>query len=300
MSPVVWLFLAGIAVMLLFRLWEERMEEAGREPLVTPGLLKNRQLSGGLIMFFFQYLVQMGVFFTVPLYLSIALGLSALETGARLLPLSLTLLAAALGIPRLLPTVSPRRVVQAGILLLLAGTLVLLGGLTPSSGPEVVFVPLLLIGLGIGALASQLGAVTVSALPDERSPEVGGVQNAVTNLGASFGTAVAGSILIAAMTTAFLTHIDNNPAVRDEVAQKANVELASGIPFLSDADLTSALKDAGLTQQETQAALDANAHARITGLRAALAVLAALALVSLFFTGRIPSRPIGSEAEPAP
>jgi MFS family permease len=300
MSPVVWLFLAGIAVMLLFRLWEERIEEAGREPLVTPGLLKNRQLSGGLIMFFFQYLVQMGVFFTVPLYLSIALGLSALETGARLLPLSLTLLAAALGIPRLLPTVSPRRVVQAGILLLLAGTLVLLGGLTPSSGPEVVFVPLLLIGLGIGALASQLGAVTVSALPDERSPEVGGVQNAVTNLGASFGTAVAGSILIAAMTTAFLTHIDNNPAVRDEVAQKANVELASGIPFLSDADLTSALKDAGLTQQETQAALDANAHARITGLRAALAVLAALALVSLFFTGRIPSRPIGSEAEPAP
>ncbi|HEX2586764.1 MAG TPA: MFS transporter [Gaiellales bacterium] len=300
MSPVVWLFLAGIAVMLLFRLWEERMEEAGREPLVTPGLLKNRQLSGGLIMFFFQYLVQMGVFFTVPLYLSIALGLSALETGARLLPLSLTLLAAALGIPRLLPTVSPRRVVQAGILLLLAGTLVLLGGLTPSSGPEVVFVPLLLIGLGIGALASQLGAVTVSALPDERSPEVGGVQNAVTNLGASFGTAVAGSILIAAMTTAFLTHIDNNPAVRDEVAQKANVELASGIPFLSDADLTSALKDAGLTQQETQAALDANAQARITGLRAALAVLAALALVSLFFTGRIPSRPIGSEAEPAP
>jgi MFS family permease len=300
MSPVVWLFLGGITVMLLFRAWEERTEEAGREPLVTPGLLKNRQLSGGLIVFFFQYLVQMGVFFTVPLYLSIALGLSALETGARLLPLSLTLLAAALGIPRLMPTVSPRRVVQAGILLLLAGTLVLLGGLTPSSGPEVVFVPLLLIGLGIGALASQLGAVTVSALPDERSPEVGGVQNAVTNLGASFGTAVAGSILIAAMTTAFLTHIDNNPAVRDEVAQRANLELASGIPFLSDADLTSALKDAGLTEQETQAALDANAQARITGLRAALAVLAALALVSLFFTGRIPSRPIGSEAEPAP
>jgi len=300
MSPVVWLFLAGIAVMLLFRAWEEHLEAAGREPLVTPGLLKNRQLSGGLIMFFFQYLVQMGVFFTVPLYLSIALGLSALQTGARLLPLSLTLLAAALGIPRFMPAASPRRVVQAGILLLLAGTLALLGGLTPSSGPEVVFVPLLLIGLGIGALASQLGAVTVSALPDERSPEVGGVQNAVTNLGASFGTAIAGSILIAAMTSAFLTHIDNNPAVRDEVAQKAHVELASGIPFLSDADLTAALKGAGLTDQETQAALDANAQARITGLRAALAVLAALALVSLFFTVRIPSRPVGSEPEPVP
>jgi MFS family permease len=300
LSPVVWLFLGGIAVLLVFRVWEERVETQGREPLVTPGLLKNRQLSGGLIMFFFQYLVQMGVFFTVPLYLSIALGLSALQTGARLLPLSLTLLAAALGIPKLLPKASPRRVVQAGILLLFAGTVVLLASLTPTSGPEAVTVPLLLIGLGIGSLASQLGAVTVSALPDERSPEVGGVQNALTNLGASFGTAIAGSILIAAMTTAFLTHIDNNPAVRDQVAQKAHVELASGIPFLSDKDLTAALKDAGLTEQETQAAIDANAQARITGLRAALAVLAALALAGLFFTDRIPSRPVGSEGAPAP
>ena len=300
LSPVVWLFLAGIAVLLVFRLWEGRMESQGREPLVTPGLFKNRQLSGGLLMFFFQYLVQMGVFFTVPLYLSVALGLSALQTGVRLLPLSLTLLAAALGIPKLRPQASPRRVVQAGVLLLFAGTVVLLAGLTPTSGPEVVAVPLLLIGLGIGSLASQLGAVTVSALPDERSPEVGGVQNAITNLGASFGTAIAGSIMIAAMTTAFLTHIDNNPAVRDEVSQKAHVELAGGIPFVSDADLTAALKDAGLTEQESQAAIDANAQARITGLRAALAILAALALVSLFFTDRIPSRPVGSEGAPAP
>ena len=45
-------------------------------------------------------------------------------------------------------------------------------------------VPLLLAGLGIGALASQLGAVTVSAVPDELSPEVGGLQNTATNLGA--------------------------------------------------------------------------------------------------------------------
>ena len=66
--------------------------------------------------------------------------------------------------------------------------------------PEIVFVPLLLIGLGIGALASQLGAVTVSAVPDDESPEVGGVQNTMTNLGASLGTALAGSIMIAAVT----------------------------------------------------------------------------------------------------
>jgi hypothetical protein len=78
---------------------------------VRPGLLRNKQLSGGLIMFFFQYLVQAGLFFVVPLFLSVCLGLSALETGARLLLPSVTLLLAAIGIPRFLPDISPRLVV---------------------------------------------------------------------------------------------------------------------------------------------------------------------------------------------
>ena len=168
---------------------------------MRPAMLRNRQLTGGLTMFFFQYLVQAGFFFVVPLYLSVALGLSAIETGARLLPLSVTLLAAAIGIPRLFPRVSPRLVVRAGLLSLLAGTVVLLGALDADAGPEIVTVPLLLIGLGIGALASQLGAVTVSAVPDDESPEVGGLQNTMTNLGASLGTALAGSLLIATLTS---------------------------------------------------------------------------------------------------
>jgi hypothetical protein len=86
-----------------------------------------------------------------------------------------TLLAAAIGVPRLFPEVSPRLVVRSGLLALLAGTLVLLGALSPEAGPDIVFVLMLLIGLGIGALASQLGAVTVSAVPDDQSPEVGGI-----------------------------------------------------------------------------------------------------------------------------
>src|SRR5439155_9418999 len=105
--------------------------------------------------------------------------------------------------------------VRCGLLSLLAGTVVLLASLDTDTGPEIVFVPMLLVGLGIGALASQLGAVTVSAVPDEDSPEVGGVQNTMTNLGASLGTAIAGSILFATLTSAFLTNIENNPAIPD-------------------------------------------------------------------------------------
>ena len=289
LSPTVWLVLGGLFVIWVFSRWEVRRADRGEEPLVRPGFLRNRQLSGGLIMFFFQYLVQAGLFFVVPLFLSVCLGLSALATGARLLPLSVTLLAAAIGIPRLFPNVSPRLVVRSGLLSLLAGTVVLLGALDKDAGAEIVFVPMLLVGLGIGALASQLGSVTVSAVPDDESPEVGGVQNTMTNLGASLGTALAGSIMIAAVTTSFLANIQQSAAIPVAAKSQAQVELAGGVPFVSDADLEAALDETGATSETTEAALEAYRDARIDGLRSALAILAALALGALFFTQRIPS-----------
>ena len=297
LSPTVWLVLAGLFVIWLFFRWEERVEAQGGEPLVRPEMLRNRQLSGGLTMFFFQFLAQAGLFFVVPLYLSVCLGLSALETGVRLLPLSLTLLIAALGIPRLLPHVSPRLVVRSGLLALLAGTVVLLAALDADAGPEIVLVPMLLIGLGIGALASQLGAVTVSAVPDDQSPEVGGIQNTMTNLGASMGTALAGSIMIAAVASSFLVGIQESSAIPARVKEQAQVELAGGVPFISDADLQAALDDAHVSRRTTDAALEAYGAARIDGLRSALAILALLDLVALFLAQRIPTTPVGRAPE---
>ena len=293
LSPSVWLGLAGLLVIWLFFRWQERVEARGGEPLVRAEMLRNKQLNGGLMMFFFQFLAQAGLFFVVPLYLSVCLGLTALETGVRLLPLSLTLLIAALGVPRLFPRVSPRLVVRAGLFALLAGTVVLLGALEADSGPEIVLVPMLLIGLGIGALASQLGAVTVSAVPDDQSPEVGGIQNTMTNLGASMGTALAGSIMIAAVASSFLVGIEQSPAIPARVKEQAGVELAGGVPFISDADLQAALDDAHVSRRTTDAALEAYADARIDGLRSALALLALLDLVALFFAQRIPTTPVG-------
>src|SRR5262249_59595815 len=97
-------------------------------------------------------------------------------------PLSVSFVLAAVGVPRLFPNASPRRVVQIGFFALFAGIVILLALLDAGAGPEIVTWPLLLAGLGVGALASQLGSVTVSAVPDEQSGEVGGGQNTGTNL----------------------------------------------------------------------------------------------------------------------
>ena len=298
LSPTIWLILAGLFVIWVFFRWQARREESGKEPLIRPKMLRNQQLSGGLLMFFFQFMIQAGIFFVVPLFLSVCLGLSALATGVRLLPLSITLLIAALGIPRLLPNVSPRLIVRLGLFALLLGALVLLGGLDADAGPEVVFVPMLLIGLGIGALASQLGAVTVSAVPDDEAPEVGGIQNTMTNLGASLGTALAGSFLFATLATSFATNIQQSSAIPDQVKSEAQVEITGGVPFISDADLEEALDEAGASSSTTDAAIDAYQDARLVGLRSALAILALMALLALFLAQRIPKTQADAAAAP--
>jgi MFS family permease len=210
-----------------------------------------------------------------------------------------TLLIAAAGIPRFRPDANPRRVVRLGLVAMLAGTVVLLAAIDEDASAEIVTVPLLLLGLGIGALASQLGSVAVSAVPDELSPEVGGLQNTATNLGASLGTALAGSVLIASLTATLLAGIEQNPDVPPEVRDRADVQLASGVPFLSDADLDSALDEADVPDEAAAAIVDENTQARLRALRGALAVIAIVAAPALFFSGGIPTRQPGSAAADA-
>jgi EmrB/QacA subfamily drug resistance transporter len=290
LSPVFWLILAGLVSLRLFLGHARRLERADAEPLVKPSMFANSQMTGGLLMFFFQFVVMMGLFFVIPLYLSVALGLSAIDTGLRITPLSVTMLLAAAGVPRFFPQVSPRRVVALGFLAVLAGIVVLTTALDVHADAGIVTVPLLLVGLGLGGLASQLGAVTVSAVPDELSPEVGGLQNTASQFGASMGTALAGSVLIASLTASFLSGVTNNPAVPPKLANQANVQLASGAPFISDADLDRALQRAGVDEKTAQEVTNVNEQARVDGLRTALALLAIIAAVALFFTRGIPVR----------
>jgi len=300
LSPTIWLILAGGGVIWLFMRWENRLLALGRQPLVDPGILRNSQLRAGLTTFFAQFFVQGGLFFAVPLFLSVALGLSAIETGVRLLPLSVTLLLAAAGIPRYLPNASPRRVAQFGFLTLFIGLVVLIAALDQGAGAEITTWPMLLAGVGVGALASQLGSVTVSSVPDTRSGEVGGLQNTLTNLGISVGTALTGAILIAALSSSFLTGVEQNPAVPARVKSETSVKLAGGIPFVSDAELEEALDKSHVSSKTTDAIVEENEKARLDGLRSALSVLAIFALLGTIYSRRLPDeQPAATEAREA-
>jgi hypothetical protein len=140
----------------------------------------------------------------------------------------------------------------------------------------------------------------VSAVPDEDSPAVGGLQNTATNLGAALGTALAGSILIASLSASFLQGVQGNPAIPRELQAQATVALAAGVPFVSDVQLQTALTEAGVPPDATAAAIDVNREARVAGLRSALAVLAVIAMIGLFAARRIPREPVSGPTDDIP
>jgi EmrB/QacA subfamily drug resistance transporter len=294
LSLVAWFILAGLLILWGLLAWERRLDREGKEPLVRPSMFRNRQLDSGLTMFLFQYFIQAGIFFTIPLFLSVVLELSAIQTGIRLVPLSVALLVSALAVPRLWPKASPRRVARVGLLLLLAATVLLIALLDADATASIVTVPLLIIGLGVGALASQLGAVTVSSVPDKESSEVGGLQNTALNLGASLGTALVGSVLISVLSTLVLQGVLASPSIPESLKTQAQTTFGAGVPFVSDTAVRTSLQAAGAAEATIQEVLQINADARLAALRAALFVVVLAAALALFFTRRLPNAPPGS------
>ena len=100
--------------------------------------------------------------------------------------------------------------------------------------------------------------------------------------------------MISALSTSFFTGIADNPDVPAQVSDQAQVELAGGVPFLSDDDLSDALGKADVDATSSAAIVDENSAARIDALRTSLSLLGLIALLALFTAGSLPTRPTGA------
>ena len=92
--------------------------------------------------------------------------------------------------PRLAAGFAPKRVAQAGLLALVAASLLLLGTIDVELNETGFAVALAIFGVGAGLLLSQLGNVIMSSVDPAKTNEAGGLQGTAQNLGASLGTAL--------------------------------------------------------------------------------------------------------------
>ncbi len=108
---------AGGVLLWAFVRWQRHREAIGTDPLVHLDLVKIPPVRSGLIGLFSQNLILMGIFFTVPLYLQMVLGLDALETGIKMLPVSVMMFIAAAAGSRLSSRFPVRSIVRAGLVI---------------------------------------------------------------------------------------------------------------------------------------------------------------------------------------
>ncbi|MDX3569219.1 MFS transporter [Streptomyces sp. ID05-47C] len=200
----IWLMTVLLAVGALVLWWFFRSvrakEASGREPLLSLRLFDNRTSSLGLITQNTQWLLLMGTSFTVAAYLQVVRGYDAVQTGIVFTAATLGLLATSLSAERLARRHPQRTLIMAGFAFSIAGVVVLIT-LVGSFATAWAFVPgLLLIGLGLGVMLTPSVNVVQSSFPEEQQGEISGLSRSVSNLGSSFGTAIAGTILVAGLT----------------------------------------------------------------------------------------------------
>jgi Na+/melibiose symporter-like transporter len=276
--------------------WQGHRVREGLDPLVRLELLRVPPLRSGLNCFLSQNLILLGIFFVLPLYLQIVLGFDALETGIRMLPISIAMFITSSSGPLLAGRFGPKRVVQAGFSLLVLAAFWMLHSIEPELAGFVFGMTLAVLGIAMGLIASQLGSVIQSSVGPEDRGEAGGLQYTAQQLGSAIGTALIGAVVISSLVAAFVSNISDESSIPAEITEAIEIEVAAGASFVAADAVEQGLIAAGVDGDDTDAIVVEYGDAQLNALKTGLLLAALLSVVSLAFTRNLPGR---NEAEAA-
>lgn len=198
----------GAALLAAFFFYIRSRERSGKEPLLSTALFRNRVSNLGMITQNLQWLLLMGVSFTVATFLQTERHYDAIKTGVIFTAATLGVLVSSLGAERFAKRRQQRTLIAGGFILTAAGIGLLLALLGAVSSSDWVFAPgLLLIGLGLGLMLTPSVNLVQSAFPEQEQGEISGLSRSVSNLGSSFGTAIAGTILVSDLVSGNGTYV---------------------------------------------------------------------------------------------
>jgi MFS family permease len=203
------IFLAiGVALLAGFFFYIRSRERAGKVALLSTELFRNRISNLGLLTQNLQWLLLMGVSFVVSVFLQTERHYSAIKTGVIFTAATLGVLVSSLAAERLAKKYTQKTLISAGFVMTAAGIALLLILLKAASSSAWAFAPgLLLIGLGIGVMLTPSINLVQSAFPEDKQAEISGLSRSISNLGSSFGTAIAGTILVSNLVSGNGTYV---------------------------------------------------------------------------------------------
>ncbi len=290
-SIVAYLMLAGIIILRLFYTRQQKLETAHKNPLLKVSMLSIKPLRSGLAVLGSQYMIIGSIFFVVPVYLQMTLGYDALQTGLKILPLSFAVILFSIVGTRLSGRWAPRRIVRIGQTLLVIGSVALVGAVSIQLKDTLFLIGMFIVGGGLGLLASQLGNVNMSAVDEGQTAEAGGLQGVSQNLGSSLGTALIGSVLIATLTTSFVTNVQGStlpPQIKTYVQQNSQ----AGVSIVPVSEVSAYASSVGVPDSDIPGIESAYTDSQVNALRLSLFAVVVLAVLTMLFSRNIPNKKV--------
>lgn len=285
---------AGLAGLVF---WLVRRDRAGKATLLDPDLFRSRLFRLGITQQMLQQITLGGTMIVIPLYLQMVLEYNALEAGLSIAPLSLTMFAVAILAGKRAGKRRPANLILTGFILLSLGLILLVPVVPRADSGWWLLVPLVIAGSGLGLLVSQLNNYTLSPISDERVSEAAGVNSAAGSFGLSFGLAMVGAVLLAALAPLFSSMATSSQVLADDEKQQVVKVLEHDAQVLSNTQLEELLADQPQATQDE--IIRINTDARPIALQIALQIpilVGATGVLVSFRMRRLPD-PVSSGAD---
>ncbi|MET9878042.1 MFS transporter [Actinacidiphila glaucinigra] len=262
--------LVGLALLVLFVRRQRRREH----PLIDIGMFVRPAFGTSVGCIVLALLALVGLELIAVQYLQLVLGLSPLQTGLRLLPLTLAAMGAGLLGSRMLGSFGPRAMVSSGFVLTACAVLVLtLMG--QHDRPGVLTAGFVLLGFGLETTLFGAYESMLSDAPAEQAGGAAAIGETSYQLGAGLGIALLGSV----MNAAYAPGVARVPGVPADAGASAGKSLGEAYEV---SDHLGGSAGASLRH--------AARHAFVHGMHITLVVSAGLLLLGAVAALRLPRR----------
>jgi EmrB/QacA subfamily drug resistance transporter len=185
------LLAVGASLFALFLWWERR----ATDPMVKLELFNIRNFWVANIIGTAVSFGMLGIFFPMTFFLQGALGMSPLQAGLTMMPMSLTLMVVAPISGRLSDRFGARWILITGLTLMTSGIILITTQVSPTTSWQPLLPALIVAGAGMGMTFAPMTAAAMSRVPPRIAGSASGILNTSRNIGQLLGIAVLGSVL---------------------------------------------------------------------------------------------------------
>ncbi len=267
---VVLLMAVGAVALFSLARWLVRRKRESKVTLLDPDLFRKPNFTAGISAQMMQQVALGGAMIVLPLFLQMTLEYNAMQAGLSLAPLSLTMFAVAVIAGKRAGNRRAAAIIRAGFLLAAVGMAIIIPIVPRVDSGWYLVIPLVIAGSGLGLLVSQLNNYALAPIEEERISEAAGVNSAAGSFGLSFGLAMAGGLMLAALSFSFTNLTEASTVIPPAQQQQIAAALETDAEVMSNTALAEQI--VGQPPEVEAAVLEINDEARNRSLQVALLV----------------------------